>query len=433
MRTTDPLEFIDRHRDTIFLVLGILVAVLVAFLLLRYVAMRLGGWRAAWARVRRECALTAHAFAAPFRAWLRHRRSLRLLVRALRDPATWRDAERGLAAARQAAAPAGGQPYAALVDADTVTVLLAGRHLPTPEDDADDPPGHWSIDRADLPPVVPAPDQPYPVLVALGERAGRCVFLDVATGPPLLSVAGDRRSRTALHQAVAAQLDARLPAGLVLVAEGVHRQFPGPPVRAAYRTAEGIRPRHGVAPVLVTAELPDPLPPGLVAPPDGPAGPRLLLLGPGRGYQRTLLTDRHGQIVVVGTPLLAAGNALARAIARVLGALPPVLPPTPPGAARAFAEEEDAEETAALAGEDEEEETWSAPAASTAAHRLSLAEEEEAEAEAPATGESGERRSGTAEAAERRREAASVGSAPGLGAPPGASGPGGDSPTRSAP
>ncbi len=416
MRTTDPLEFIDRHRDTIFRVLGILAAVLVAFLLLRYVAMRLGGWRAAWVRVRRECALTAHAFVAPLRAWLRHRRSLRLLVRALRDPATWRDAERGLAAARQAAAPAGGRPYAALIDADTVTVLLAGRNVPPSEEDPDDPPGQWSLDRAGLPPVIPAPDQPYPVLVALGEREGRCVFLDVATGPPLLSVEGDRRSRTALHQAVAAQLDARLPEGLVVVAEGVHRRFPGPPVRAAYRNAAGTRPRNGIAPVLVTAELPDPLPPGLAAPPDEPSGPRIVLLGPGRGYQGTLLTDRHGQIVVVGTPLLVAGNALGRAIARVLGTLPPVLPPGPPGASHVFAEPEEDEETG------EEAEAWSASVPSTAAHRPPVAEEVE-ESEEGLAGASG---AVTKRESERREEergaAAPVGPAPT-----------GVSPTRSAP
>ncbi|MDT0308749.1 hypothetical protein RM780_17530 [Streptomyces sp. DSM 44917] len=348
MTTTDPLDFVSRHRDTIFRWLGILAALLVAFLILRHLAMRLGGWRAAWQRARREAALTAHAFAAPFRAWLRHRRSLRVLVRGLRAHVTWRDAERALAAAREAAAPAGGRPYAALVGADTVTVLLAGGDAHPPEEgpwwrDEDEGPGHWTAERAALPPVVPVPDRPPAVLVALGESRGRCAFLDLAVGPPLLSVEGDRRGRVALHQAVAAQLDARLPEGLVVVAEGVHRAFPGLPVRAAYRTARELRPRLGVAPVLVTAELPDPLPPELAASPSESGGTRTVLLGPGRGYTRTLLTDRHGQVAVAGTPLLVSGNALGRALARVLASLPPVLPPVPPGAGHSFAEPEEDE------------------------------------------------------------------------------------------
>ncbi|TDC63075.1 hypothetical protein [Streptomyces hainanensis] len=357
MRTTDPFEFIDRHRDTIFRVLGIIAVLLVVFLVVRFFAMRLGGWRKAWRRMCHEFAVTGHAFAAPVRAWLRYRRSLRALVRGLRAPATWRDAERAVAAAREA----GGQAYGALVDGDSVTVLVAGDadggHLTLPDDQrwwlaADAPDDHWSVARADLPPVVPVPDQVHPVLVAVGEIGGRCAFLDLAAGPPMVSAEGDRRSAVALHQAVAAQLDVRLPEGLVVVAEGVHRAFAGTPIRAAHRAARELRPTLGLSPVLVTAELPDPVPAELSEPPEEFPALRLLLLGEGRGHQRTLLTDRHGQISVVGTPLLTTGNALSRAIAKVLSTIPPVLPPAPPagGAAhtvRTFAESDDEEETAA--------------------------------------------------------------------------------------
>ncbi|WBB62045.1 hypothetical protein O7599_05755 [Streptomyces sp. WMMC500] len=355
MNTTDPIEFISRHRDTIFRWLGIFGVLLVVFLILRFIAMRMGGWRAAWRRVRRECAISGHAFAAPVRAWLRHRRSLRFLVWALGTTETWRDAERALAAARQAAAPVGGRPYAALVDADTVTVLLAGRRVPPPEEEPwwwDEAPDEWSVDRLDLPPVVPVPGQSPPVLVALGDTDRRCTFLDVATGPRLLDIVGDHRSRLALYQAVAAQLDARLPEGLAVVAEGVHAQIPGEPVRHAYRTAQRIRSRHGIAPALITAELPDPLPGELAEPPGDPAGPLIVLPGAARGYRRTLLTDQHGQVALAGTPLLAMSNALGRAIAQVAFAIPPALPPAPPGgeatgpeADRAFAELEDDDET----------------------------------------------------------------------------------------
>src|SRR5262249_30821627 len=82
-------------------------------------------------------------------------------------------------------------------------------------------------------------------------------------------------------------------------------------------------------PVLVAAELPDPLPPELAAPPGPDPALRVLVLGPGRGYVRTLLTERQGRVAVTGTPLLARCDGLGRAVARVLNAIPPVLPPAP--------------------------------------------------------------------------------------------------------
>jgi hypothetical protein len=396
MSTADPFDFVNRHRDTIFRVMGVLAVLLVLFLLLRFLAMRQGGWKAGWARLRRECAITAHAFAAPFRAWRRHRRSLRILVRGLRTPATWRDAERAVAAAREA----GGLPYAAIVAEDVVTVLVAGRNVPPPADgpwwadEEDEDPeeegaggggasGYWNVARDDLPPVVPDPDQRPPVLVAIGETDGCCAFLDVSTGPPTFSVEGDRRVSTALHQAIAAQLDVRLPEGLVVVAEGVNREFPGPPVRTAYRNAAELRPRLGVPPVLVTAELPAPLPPELSAPPTRTPGLRLLLLGPGKGYTRTLLTDRHGQTILLGSPLLTLGIALSRAIVRVLSELPPVLPPGPSGASgadgasRPFTEVEDDEEASGTAETDD----WSVPTPAALVPRPPSAERDDEQAE----------------------------------------------------
>ncbi|MFD5318717.1 hypothetical protein [Streptomyces sp. NPDC127098] len=393
MRTTDPFEFIDRHRDTIFRVLGVIAVLLVIFLIIRYLAMRQGGWAKAWRRLRREFAVTGHAFAAPFRAWLRHRRSFRVLVRGLRATATWRDAERAVAAARAA----GGRAYGALVDGDTVTVLVAGESgnvsLPDDQrwwlagDDADD---HWSVARADLPPVVPDPDQVHPVLVAVGEVGGRSAFLDLAVGPPMITVEGDRRSAVALHQAVAAQLDVRLPEGLVVVAEGVHRGFAGMPVRAAHRAAREQRPKLGLSPVLVTAELPDPVPAELSEPPEEFPALRLLLLGEGRGHLRTLLTDRHGQISVAGTPLLTTGNALSRAVAKVLSAIPPVLPPAPPAGdaaetTRTFAElDEDEADEEATSGTSGDADGWAGSTAVRTAPRPPLGELED---EADDTGE----------------------------------------------
>ncbi|MGW5095549.1 hypothetical protein ACWEQ1_18750 [Streptomyces nodosus] len=321
MRHTDPFVWFHQHSDAVFRWLGIAGAVLLCFLLLRMWAMRWGGWRKAWARLLRELSLTVHAFAEPVRAWLRYRSTLRMLVRRLGTPAVWRDAERALAAARVAAAP--DRPYAALVGTGTVTVLLAGPDDPEP----------WTVSRSELPPVTPEAADARPLVVAIGamehgaER--QCAFLDLAVGPPVVSVTGDERASRALLQAVTAQLDVRLPDQLVVVAEGVHRNHPGLPVRDAYREARKTPPRLGLVPVLVSAGLPDPLPPELAAPPGEAPALRALILGPGRGYVRGLLTEPYGRVAVTGTPLLARCDALGRAVARVLDTVPPVLAPAP--------------------------------------------------------------------------------------------------------
>ncbi|MYS84754.1 hypothetical protein [Embleya scabrispora] len=347
MRNTDPLDFFANHRDAILRWGGIAAAALVFFLIIRFVAMRLGGWKAAWRRLCREIALTVYAFTAPVRAWLRYRRSVRLLARRLGASVTWRDAERALVAAKFAAAP--GQPYAALVGDHTVTVLFAAADMPPPSgpwrpvpDDA----WAWTAARAELPSVTPDADGTRPVVVALGERDRDCVFLDLVVGPPMVCVQGDPRSGPALFQAVAAQLDARLPGGQVVVADGVHRDVPGLPVRDAYRNARAKPPRLGLPTFLVTPEPPDPLPPELAEPPGDSPSLRLVLGGPGRGHVRTLLTDVHGRVAVPGTPLVVWCNALGAALADVLPTIPPVLPPVPapvsrPGAGDAewFAEE----------------------------------------------------------------------------------------------
>ncbi|WP_331771960.1 hypothetical protein OG948_51270 (plasmid) [Embleya sp. NBC_00888] len=338
MRNTDPLDFFTNHRDTILRWGGISAAVLILFLIIRSIAMRFGGWKAASRRLGREIALTAYAFGAPMRTWLRYRRSVRLLVARLGASTTWRDAERALVAAKFAAAP--GQPYAAVVGDDTVTVLFAAADMPPPSglwQPVPDDPWAWTASRAQLPSVTPDAEGSRPVVVALGERDRDCVFLDLVVGPPMVCVQGDPRSGPALFQAVAAQLDARLPGGQVVVADGVHRDVPGPPVRDAYRTARATPPRLGLPVFLATPELPDPLPPELAEPQGDSPSLRVLLGGPGRSHVRTLSTDVHGRVGVPGTPLVVSCNALGAALARVLPTVPPVLPPVPAPVSRAGA------------------------------------------------------------------------------------------------
>ncbi|RMB83436.1 hypothetical protein [Streptomyces shenzhenensis] len=349
MRNTDPFVWFREHSDALFRWLGFIGLAVLCFVLLRYWALRWGGWRAWAARLARELALTAAAFADPLRSWLRHRSALRLLARRLREPTTWQDAERALAAARAGDLP--GRPYAVLVGARTVTVLLAGRAAPEP----------WTVARAELPPVTPQAAGARPIVVALGTQRGggeqQCAFLDLSVGPPVLSAAGDEKASRALLQALAAQLDARLPRSLVVVAEGVHRRHPGQPVRTAYRTARDTRHPLGLAPVLVTTALPDPLPPELAAPPGAEPALRVLVLGEARGYARLLVTERHGRVAVMGTPLLPRCDGLGRAVARVLDTLPPVpVPATATDAAAGLLEagdlfEEEAEDERATARE----------------------------------------------------------------------------------
>ena len=341
MGTADPFKFFHDHRDVIFRCVGIAAGALAVFLLLRVVAMRFGGWRAAWRRLCREVALTTYAFVAPLLAWRRYRRSTQTLIQGLRRPDTWRYAERALVAARFAAAPA--RPYAAVVTQSTVTVFLAGAAATSPQGiwrASGAQPGAWTARLEEIPAVTPDTDGARPIVVALGVADHGCVFLDMAVGPPMVCVEGEAVVRSGLFQAIAAQMDARLPGGRVIVAEGVHPGFPSEPVRAAYRCATDTPPLFGIPAFLVATELPDPLPPELTEPPTGAAAVRILLRGPGRGYVRTLLADRAGRVAVIGTPVVAACNALGTALAHVLPDIPPVLPPMPapvssPGVGRA--------------------------------------------------------------------------------------------------
>ncbi|WP_399083679.1 hypothetical protein ACGH2B_03130 [Streptomyces sp. BBFR2] len=362
-RSGDPFAFISAHQNLIFTILGVLGMVLLLFLLLRIPVKRAGGWKASKDAVRREATATAYAFGAPLRALRAHRKALRLLVRHLKSPHTWRDAERAVTAARQAAAPGSAadrapRPYAALADGATVTVLFAGTPADAPgapwSEDPDDP-RRWTVRREDLPAVAPSAEDGPPLLVAIGVGEGRCAFLDLASGPALTAVEGDARTAPAMVRALAAQLDARLPEGLVTVAEGVHPRHPGAPVREAYRAARETEPKHGIAPVLAAAELPDPLPDDFGRSPGGPPRLRIVVPGRPRGHARRLLTDRHGQLLFAGTPLLTSANALGRALSRVLTDLPPVLPPPPAagmadGHPDALFDEDAAVETATAGG-----------------------------------------------------------------------------------
>ncbi|MFF1872578.1 hypothetical protein [Kitasatospora herbaricolor] len=296
---------------TLFGLAGLLLLIAV---LAQLGARRAGGWRVVRRRLRREAGATAAAFAAPVCAQLRYRRHLRLLVRLLGDRSGWADAER---AALGAGRVPGVQPYGVLLGRTVVGVLVAcGPAAPPrpPEpwaaDDTD--PRLWWLDRAAAAGVATG-GRPAPLLAALGTDGRHAVLLDLATGPAVTVLSGEKGTARAVLQALAAQLDARLPAGAVTVADGVNPRHSGPDPAVALALAE--RAGTGGAPAFaVCAELPAGARPV--------AGSRLLALSGARGSARLLTADRAG-LSVLGTGLRVDAVPLARATARSLALLPP--------------------------------------------------------------------------------------------------------------
>ncbi|MFI1382789.1 hypothetical protein [Embleya sp. NPDC020886] len=288
---------------------GILILV---YALAHWAAMRRGGWRFVRRRLRRELALTVSAFAEPVTAFSRYRRRRRLLVRALREPNTWVDAEHALQLAARVAA--GARPYGALVERDVVGVLVScGPDLPVPAepwavDELD--PRLWWIARTDL----EVGSGPAPLLVAVGTRQEAVVFLDLLTGPRVLAVSGERRGARATVQALAAQLDARLPAGAVTVAVGIHPRHAGPSTAEAFTRATTAAASRRHPQVVVCADTPD-------VPAASPVS--VLTLGRPRGHARLLAVSPTGALLVHGTPLRVDARPLPRSVAATVWQLPP--------------------------------------------------------------------------------------------------------------
>jgi hypothetical protein len=315
----------------LFALTGVLILLAV---LAHLAARRQGGWRAVRRKFRREVALTATAFAAPVQAGLRYRRHLRLLVRLLRQPAGWTDAERALL--RAEAVRADVQAYATLLGTDVVGVLIACGSTDPPRPPAPwvtdvlDP-RLWWIDRMDIAGTAVTARAPgagirtvSPLLVTLGiddEHALLAVLLDLTSGPAALAVDGEPRTARAVLQSLAAQLDARLPTGALTIAAGVHDQYDGPDATVAVAVAERRAASAGDLAFAVCA----------AAPQDRrlPDGVRLIAAGGVRGAGRLLTTHRDGGLLVHGTPLRVDAISLPKAVASVIRELPPY--PTPGG------------------------------------------------------------------------------------------------------
>ncbi|WP_328953475.1 hypothetical protein [Kitasatospora purpeofusca] len=316
---------------------GVLVLLAV---LAHLTARRAGGRRLFRRRLRRELAATAGAFAAPFAARHRYGRQLRTVRRLLAGHAGWADAERAVLVAGRVV---GVRPYAVLLGAHTVGVLVScgpGRPPVPPEPwvvDATDPRLWWGA-RDELRSTA-ADGGPAPLLALVGTDGPAAVLLDLATGPAVTEFGGDRVLAHAVLQAVAAQLDARLPVGAVVVADGVHPRHAGPApaeaLAAADRVAADGEPAFAVCPVAPTGFRPA-------------TGARLLVLGGARGSARLVTVDRDG-LRLRGTAQRVEAVALARATARILRALPPY-----PAFAPAELDESDLVEPGGVPAEPEE-------------------------------------------------------------------------------
>ncbi|MFB9248678.1 hypothetical protein ACFFWE_10590 [Sphaerisporangium melleum] len=339
---------------------GLAGVFLLLVVFVHFVARRQGGWRALGRRLRREAAATLAAFAAPFRAQLRYRRQLRLLVRLLGRTTGWADAERAVMAA--GAVRAGVRPYGVLLGTDLAGVMVACGPAAPPEppepwftDERD--PRLWWIDRADIPAHVNLPvptsgagaaaragwgrganasagagvgagpvaePEAAPLLVALGVDGdgAHVVLLDVLSGPPALALDGEPRTVHALAQAIAAQVDTRLPPGAVVVADGVSPYHPGPDAARAVAMAAAAA-STGIPAFAVCAQAPaEPL----------PAGVRVIAADGVRGTARLLTAGADGRVLVHGTPVLADAVALPAALRHIVTGLPPYAPAGPPPA-----------------------------------------------------------------------------------------------------
>lgn len=268
------------HRQLISTLLGLAGLLVLVAVLAHRLARRAGGWPVVRRRARHETRATLRAFAAPVTRQVQYLRRRRQLGRLLADGTAWPDAERALLSVATRTAGADCRPYAVLLGSGTVGVALAGRTPPEPDGpwtaDSDDPRLWW----ADRPALAVEPEGDGTALLAVvglddRYREGLLVLLDLADGPPLTAAVGDPRTARALVQAVAAQLDGRLPAGSVLVSDGVHRFFPGEAVDATWRAAR-VRAAAGAPAVAVCAGLPGALE---TVPPAGPGGALLLVLG----------------------------------------------------------------------------------------------------------------------------------------------------------
>ncbi|GAA0572325.1 hypothetical protein HPO96_18080 [Kribbella sandramycini] len=291
--------------------LGYVGLALLVIVLVNLLVRRLGGWRKLGRWIKRETRRTVNAFVEPIAARRRYKRRLRLLGQVLRDQQAWVAAEQVIVAAANLLP--GYAPYAVALTRKRVGVLVAGPDahapLPAPWQHDDQDPRLWWIDRDSVPEPA-ARRAETPLLVCLGTDSGgtAVLMIDLLSGPRSLSVYGVDRIARPVVQAIAAQLDVRLPVGAIEVAEGIHSQHDGLPLAQAVV-------RLGAWFIVGAEPLHVPL----------PSGRRLLSLGPARGSSRLVeaLPDQSLRLHGAAEWLRIDPLPLARAVQRSIRSLPP--------------------------------------------------------------------------------------------------------------
>lgn len=296
--------------------LGYAGLVLLFIVLVNLLVRRTGGWKLLFHRIRRELSGAAHAFYDPVAAKIRYRKRVAFLAGLLRNPKTWADAEQAIGYAAALAGKA--EPYGVVVARERIGVLVAGGKqngslpLPLPWRRDEHDPRLWWIDvsaLASYPLEIEAENPAVPLLVCIGiDSTGRtAVLLNLLSGPATTSVYGEPRAARSVVQALAAQLDVRLPDGAVEVADGIHKGHAGMTV------AEAIR-RPDTWFVVGAEQLDAPL----------PSDRRLISLGVARGSSRLLEALSDGTLRLYGGAdwLQVDPLPLAKAVARSVGRLP---------------------------------------------------------------------------------------------------------------
>jgi hypothetical protein len=290
--------------------LGYIGAGLLVLILLNLLIRRLfGGWKRLFRGIKRETKRTVRAFTEPIAARRRYRRRLRLLTQVLQDSKGWIEAERAIVAA--AAVSPRMAPYAVALGKHRIGVFVAGgSELEPPAPWSAEPadPRLWWIDRRQVPESPSVRESPLLACVGTDAGGATVIMLDLLSGPRALSVYGVDRTAQAVVQALAAQLDVRLPVGAVEVAEGIHPRHDGMPLGEAAR-------RLGAWFVVGRGPLD-----GQLA-----AGRRMVTLGVARGTSRLLEAMPDQSLRLHGGPtwLHIDPLPLAKAVARSIHRMPP--------------------------------------------------------------------------------------------------------------
>ncbi|MEN2418534.1 hypothetical protein AABB02_10545 [Streptomyces rimosus] len=232
-----PLALGMPDRNSWLILIGFLVALVLILWLIGRAVRKQGGFRRACRRIAWEARMTARAFTAPLRAYLRHRRCARTLAAYFADPAAYDTAR---AALDRADADTGDGCYAPAVQLaqtrDRVRVVIAGRDPAgaagpvLPWTDAAGEPGEWTWSApadAVRGPAGHGRAVRLPLVLGVDRKVPGVVLVDWLRGPAALGVEGDPQVSRSVLQALAAQVD-RMPDGPpVLITAGVHPRFPG--------------------------------------------------------------------------------------------------------------------------------------------------------------------------------------------------------------